>query len=157
MNRRSFFGMLLVTMLIAASSTPGLLPEHPHPPDPRQERLRVAIVMAPMTDAGTTSLPISDPAWEHVGHIAYVDSEAMRVVATTPAVVVMRGTHGTRAQFHEVGARVFIGPPDRFYQLDPGDGWCGRVEHQAVPYIAIHTGTMWVCPYPESDWIQVPK
>lgn len=89
----------------------------------------------------------------------YVDREAMLVVGIQgTALTVVRGSSGTVATPHSIGAMVLIGQPRFFYVTDPGASAgngpgsgtvsnvpCVLANVVVSPWLNIRTGSQWYC------------
>lgn len=88
--------------------------------------------------------------------LIYVDLEAMRVArnyVSGTTIPVRRGTDGTRPARHKNAAVTILGPPARFYNLDPAFGACGpRSSQQYLPWVNIVTGRVWTCDGNPNVW-----
>lgn len=88
------------------------------------------------------------------GYVLYVDREAMVISsanATTKAVTLQRGQHGTSAVAHASGAMTLIGPPQVFQTYDPSGACSAPV--LASPWVNIRTGEQWLCSTISGTWV----
>lgn len=104
--------------------------------------LNATTLAAAMTaDQGVVNL--ASGATVLVGHLIYVDREAMQVLApvaqSTTAFYVSRGINGTAAVAHITAAKAKTGSPHYFY-LTNVSGAASAATEVALPHINVTTG-----------------
>lgn len=103
----------------------------------------------------------------YIQSVAYVDNEAMAVVAvntTTKVITVQRGYLSTPAQPHLSGTPVLVGPPGAFQTSDPAPsavasgapsnpGACVAANTAFTPFVNVLTGRQWLCSTITKTWV----
>lgn len=104
------------------------------------------------TDSATTLVVASATGFD-AGDIAFVDREAMRVVAVSGTnITVQRGWAGTAAAAHAATSVIYVGAPDNYSQILPA-GSCTSTAEAYLPRIVLPQGKVFQCS--NSRWIEV--
>ncbi|MGH9257355.1 MAG: hypothetical protein ACRD3C_22575 [Vicinamibacterales bacterium] len=103
-------------------------------------------------NATTQTIALASLSNIAVGHVLFVDREAMQVNALgTTSVTVTRGIEGTASAPHVAAALVYTGARERYYG-GVLRGACTRTEEQFLPRIVLPAGDIWDCPVGAGVW-----
>lgn len=107
--------------------------------------------MAAQVNAGPAYGAIGDPS-SLASYVLYVDTEAIIIrginLTTNTITVAQRGAQGTKAEFHNSGAKVVFGPSTAFVSFDQ-EGSCTFMinnSNRYLPAINLNDGKGFYCP-----------
>jgi len=132
--------LLIVAALVVMPATGGA-----------QTLLNQVWLNAAVTSAGQNTIDLTVADSVSVGHVLYVDNEAMIVATvntTTDRVTVRRGQLGTSADLHAKDTIVWTGAANAFYYHSPKSGRCTAASAYPggyKPWINILTGGIFYC------------